>query len=115
MTFTVIPFDGDISARASEERAGEEIYASVPALNELASACAAVGNKLSQEGRRALFFGHASQDPHLRRVAVELGVEYRLKMETAVPDVEYMSGMQAQSARSFETAEPDLWMKPTKD
>lgn len=106
----VIPFLGDsIMSRDPGERLNEEVYRSIPALNSLANAAAAVGNKLSQEARNALFF-NKGQDPELRALTVADSLFRTHSMQGAQPDLEWLRGQEPVSRKEFEEESPDEWL-----
>lgn len=101
--------DRQVEARDQSECLDEEVYRSIPALNELANSAMKVGNMLSRDGREALFF-ESAKDPELRSLTVEGTLVSRHDMETAQPDVEWMNGIQPAARKSFETPNSDDWI-----
>ncbi|HEP6431473.1 TPA: hypothetical protein VDB83_005805 [Burkholderia cenocepacia] len=112
MSLTLIPFGPELVARTRQEKIDQEVYRTIPALNSLANASLALSTKLTLDARNALFYANRAIDPSLRRVAVELGVERRLFMEGAMPDVEYLAGQEKATRQQYETAENDIWLAP---
>jgi hypothetical protein len=105
----LLPFAHDVVARPPYERVDEEVYATIPALNEMASAALTVSGKLTHDARAALFQMDGA-DPALRKVAVELGVEHRFAAEGAAPDPEYLAGQEKATAQQYQTPDNDLWL-----
>lgn len=105
----VIPFGEKLSFRPHDEKMNEEIYSTIPALNELTKSALAVSNKISQDARNALFFQDGATAPELRTLTVVVGMVKRDQMENAQPDLQYMSGQQPVPAPSFgdETRKPN--------
>ncbi|CAJ6618419.1 Uncharacterised protein [Burkholderia pseudomallei] len=112
MSLTLIPFGPELVARTRQEKIDQEVYRTIPALNCLANASLALSTKLTLDARNALFYANRAVDPGLRRVAVELGVERRLSMESAVPDADYLAGQEKATRQQYETAENDIWLSP---
>jgi len=110
MTIQVFPFASELRSRSRQEKIDEEVYRSIPALNDMANAVLGLSTKLSLDARQALFFSDLAADEKLRRVAVELGVERRLAMEGAIPDQAYLAGQAKTPHQAFDTAEPDDWL-----
>ncbi|MBN3729529.1 hypothetical protein [Burkholderia sp. Tr-20390] len=112
MNLTVIPFGPELVARSRQEKIDQEVYQTIPALNSLANASLALSTKLTLDARNALFYSNRSLDPSLRRVAVELGVERRLSMEGAMPDLDYLAGQAKATRHQYESADNDIWLAP---
>lgn len=110
MGIRLFPFSDEVACRPAHEKIDDEVYRSIPALNELANASLALSSKLTLNARNALFYTNRSADPSLRRVAVELGVQRRLEMEGAAPDLTYLAGQEKATRQQYETADNDVWL-----
>jgi len=104
---------GCVDFRASDERFNEELYRSIPSLAAVGNAILTVSNGLSQDARRALFYGSA-MDPDLRVLKIEHAIELK-STARYVPDLEWMAGVKPPESTAFETKDLDGgqdWLAP---
>lgn len=110
----IFPLGDQLGARAPEERFNEQVYRTIPALDDLAQAAARIGNKLSQEARDSLFYGAEKFTPEVRALKIEVSLLQLKNRETVQPDLEYFNGLAPRSKKDFanEQKDNDEWLTP---
>jgi len=107
----VFPLGSSLRSRDPAEHAQEESYKTIPALNQMSGSVLAISNKLSQDARAALFFD-SNADAELRQLKVSLAMQKRHEIETAQPDVSFLSDQKPVPSSSFASAGNDTWLAP---
>ena len=97
--------------RDRSERMDEEVYRSIPALAGVANALSAIGNKLSQEAREAMFFPKG-RDQEMRTLMVEKAFHDRERMNNISPDLGWLASQKPADKSTINAAAGanDLWL-----
>jgi hypothetical protein len=107
------PFGASIRSRQVGERLNEEMYRTIPALNGLAASVIQIAQKLSQDGRAALFTS-PSQDVEMRSLRVEVALARREEAQNFEPDLAWLGKVEPPPKGSFQSKNlhEDEWLNP---
>jgi len=99
--------------RLPTERNIDEVYRSIPALASLSASALAVGNKLSQDARNALFY-NTGIDDGLRALKVALSVERLESVKGAELDLAWLQSAEQRTGKDFQSKglHEDEWLAP---